>query len=182
MVAGRSHAFAMVAIAVIGLGACSSAGHKTGPALSTAAKPPPIDTAWDTTGENAARALSAKLGGDARDCRGLAAYDRAGFLATFERLNWPIPMWVGRCVTSNGEDLQVEIWKNPALVAERLRTKAARLCGAHNGGLPGYAFVEGPTFVLQPDTRSAAKALAPRVGGVARWQDCGKAPSATSSP
>ena len=172
----------MVAVAGMVLGACSSGDQTAKSASTTATRPVPIDPAWDRAGVDGSQSLSAKLGGDAGDCRALTAYDRVRFLVTFKRLDWPIPSWVGSCVTANGEDLQIEIWKNRATVAERLRTKAARLCGPHNGGLSGYAFVEGPTFVLQPDTRSTAEALAPRVGGTARWQDCGKAPSAPSSP
>jgi len=181
MVARVRHAVALIAVAAIGVSACSTSNPTTEP-TSTTRRPAPIDPAWDRTGADAARSLSTKLGGDAGDCRSLEAYDRVGFLTTFQRLDWPIPLWVGSCVMANGEDLQVEIWKNSAKVGERLRSKAARLCGPHNGELPGYAYVEGPTFVLQPDTRSAAAALAPRAGGTARWQSCGKVPSATSSP
>lgn len=186
MFARHRRAVTAVALALIGLGACSTGDHAPKPAprptSTTVTRPAPIDPAWDSAGAKAAQSLGAKLGADAGDCRGLAAYDRVRFLATFQRLDWPIPLWVGSCVTANGEDLQVEIWKNSATVAQRLRTKATRLCGPHNGGLPGYAYVEGPTFVLQPDTRSGAEALAPRVGGTARWQDCRKTPSAPSSP
>ena len=181
MLAHVRHAIALIAVAAIGLSACSTS-HSTSQPTSTTRRPVPIDPAWDRTGADAARSLSMKLGGDAGDCRSLRAYDRVRFLTTFQRLDWRFPLWAGSCVMANGEDLQVEIWKSSAVVGERLRTKAARLCGLHNGGLPGYAYVEGSTFVLQPDTRSSAAALAPRAGGTARWQNCRTAPSAPASP
>ena len=171
MSAGRTREIAAIlVILVIGIGACS--GSDDAANRATPEEPVVIGPRWSAAGATVAQTLSAQLGGDTGDCVGFAAYDRAGFLLTFQRLGWPIPMWVGSCAMANGEDLQIEIWKDPAKVAERLRTKADRLCGEHNGALPGYAFVEGPTFVLQPDTRSGAESLAARVGGVARWQEC----------
>jgi hypothetical protein len=132
-----------------------------------------IGVDWDDAAGERAEAIGAALEAAGHGCADVGPYPRASYLITFVALDWPIPEWAGNCTLAlNEEDLQVEVYADAATVAERIETRAERLCLETDDNFPGYAYLAGDDFVLTPDSREAAELIAPATGVEARYEDC----------
>jgi len=147
-------------------------------AAASAAQQPTADkaqhTSWDAAALHTAEGLATKLraGGIKCDEYKPEAIESYGPVYR-ERL--PLPAAVASCSTHADEDLTFEVFKDPAHTQDFIRAKQALLCkeaAKTKLQFPGFPYVDGGAWVVEPDEKATGDKIAPIVGGQSKLAAC----------
>jgi hypothetical protein len=158
----RLATLALVTIALAG--ACSSGSSKT-----TAEKD------WDPSGLQVAHDLQSKLVNAKTTCKQYQAEDYAAMSDNFARQGLPVPLAITNCLGDADEDLTTEVFADAATTQQFIHTKRKILCDASAKNkltFPGFVYVDGGTWVFEPDKKTTADEVAQILGGRSKIGDC----------
>lgn len=142
----------------------------------TAAPTPPGPTAWSAAALQVADQLAAKLRAAGVACTEYGPHEIALYAATSQN-GLPLAAAITSCETDGEEDVTFEVFEDAKRAQEFLTTKQAALC-RHAAQMqlvfPGFAYVDGGAWIVEPDEKDTAEKLAPLLGGTAHVASCGK--------
>ena len=108
-------------------------------------------------------------------CTDYAPAPFAMFDADYQR-RLPLAAAIASCTTDNDEDLTIEVFADPTRAREFVEQKRAYLCGRavdlKLADFPGFFYVDGGAWLVEPDDKATADKLAPILGGKAGAAQC----------
>jgi len=131
---------------------------------------------WNAAALATADQLARKLRAAAIVCE---AYEPSpfGIFDADYRGRLPLPGAMASCESTNQEDLTFEVFKDAAAAREFLAGKQALICKRSADidiDFPGFPYVEGDTWIIEPDEKTTADRLAAVLGGVSKVGTCTK--------
>ena len=180
----------LMLMVVAGLGVTARAEEKTGAAAVAKPAPAAADGATGAaggTGATATAGSSAESAAALRKAEQLAAQVRAAGTACkeFEALSptqlnsdYPLPLAAATasCTTDEDEDLTFEVFADAKGAREFVEAKRKLLCTrAVNYGVKaftGFPYIDGGAWIIEPDEKQTAEALAGAVKGTAKMALC----------
>lgn len=132
--------------------------------------------AWDPSAVRKAQSIAAKLSSSGMGCERFGPYVFDTYVATSSRAGFEIPKAVGNC-EALGDDLEISVFDSPKQRERWVTTRQRWFCKRseeRNVGFPGFVYVAGDTFTIQPDTEAVARQIAPVVGGRVAYAACRK--------
>jgi hypothetical protein len=88
----------------------------------------------------------------------------------------PLAAAITSCATDDDENLTFEVFADAKQAREFLDAKQAMLCtkmAAHRlFEFPGFPYVDGGAWIVEPDEKATADKLAPILGGTAQQRPC----------
>jgi hypothetical protein len=158
--------YVVVVLVSFGWIAACSAGRK-------APSPPPTD--WSASALKVAEQLADKVRAAGMACENYASADFEAVDKSY-RGKIPVPAAIASCTSDDEEDLTFEVFEDAKRAREFLDTKQAFLCrhavGAGMADFPGFPYVDGGTWVIEPDEKETADKLAGILGGKAQQIPC----------
>lgn len=156
----------------VALGACGGSG--TGTAKRRA---------WDPSAVKDSSALAARIAAAGEGCQDYGPYpfQMTKGAPLYTKGLRELPAALGNCQT-RGEDSEIATFGTAAQRARYVEDRRAYLCKISDKkhvGFPGFPYVEGPRFTIEPDTQGVARILAPIVDGTEKFAQCHKAQAAT---
>lgn len=151
---------------VLALGACSG---------DDADADTPSTTTVGTSGWNqgalaTARAVADDVVATGTECNNFTEYNLRAVIADYKG-EIPVPLAMTQCKTEAGEDLTFEVFADDAAIDAFIAAKQKIICeNAAESGLadfPGFSYVRGATWLIEPDEVDTADALAPELDDVA---------------
>lgn len=145
-------------------------------ALALGACAPSQPDAWDAKAVKQAESLARKLAASGLGCERFGPYVFDTYVATSARVGFVIPAAVGNC-EALGDDLEISIFQSARQRDRWVSTRQKWFCKRseeRNIGFPGFVYVAGPDFTIQPDTEAVARRIAPVVGGRVAYAACRK--------
>jgi len=130
---------------------------------------------WDAAALKIVDQLVKKLHAAGKTCSDYAPWDRALLTADLVRKHLPIPRAVASCTGNASEDLTFEVFADQAEAARFVAAKSKLLCEVSARSkldYPGFPYVDGGTWLLEPDEQGTADALAPILGGTSKRAAC----------
>jgi predicted small secreted protein len=99
----------------------------------------------------------------------------AGMLAANQL---PLPAAVASCTSEDEEDLTFEVFQDAERAREFVTMKQNLLCQRAKSlnlpDFPGFPYIDGGAWIVEPDEKGTAEKLAPLVGGTAHLASCEK--------
>lgn len=152
---------------VLALGACSSGddGGADAPSTTTVAS-----SGWNEDALATARAVADDVVASGTACNNYAPYNLQAVLADYKG-EIPVPLAMTQCKTKAGEDLTFEVFADDATIDAFVAAKQKIICEkAIERDLtefPGFSYVRGPTWLIEPDGAETASALASKLDDAA---------------
>jgi hypothetical protein len=183
-VRGRAVVISMVlGCGVLALGACGSSdgGNADAPSTTTVAT-----SGWNQDALATARTVADAVVATGLECNNYAEYNLRAIIADAKG-EIPVPLAMTQCKTKTNEDLTFEVFANAAAIDAFINAKQKIICeNAMEKDLldfPGFSYVRGPTWLIEPDEVETADALAPKLDDAAsKTTTCkGFAPKSTTT-
>jgi hypothetical protein len=138
---------------------------------------PTAATGWSADALQIAEQLAGKVRAAGMACDGFEPSPVGSFDADYQR-KLPLAAAVATCSTDDEEDLTFEVFKDAKLAREFLEAKQKLLCARAAAmqltGFPGFPYVDGGAWIVEPDEKATAERLAPVLGGEAKVAGCSK--------
>ncbi len=157
-----------VALVAVALAACSgdddSDDTSEAPTTTTAVV---AAGGWDDAALATAEALAQEVRDGGIDCDDYTVDDYASLAADYEG-RIPLPLASTHCTGPGGEDLTFEVFADETARANFVATKMQVICTTsvqESIPFPGLPYVEGATWLIEPDEEGTSRALADVVGG-----------------
>jgi hypothetical protein len=132
---------------------------------------------WNAEGMKTADALAAKVRAAGMKCDDYEPTNFRMLQADYEG-KIPVAIAMASCNSDFDEDLTFEVFEDAAQARQFIDGKRELLCRkAANMKLdsfPGFAYVYGGAWIIEPDEKETAEKLAPIVGGKAGVASCKK--------
>jgi len=138
---------------------------------SAAARP----AEWDADALQVADRLADKLRGAGKACTDYSHWSYPLLAGDYERKKLPIPGAVAACTGDESENLTFEVFSDPAAAAKFVEVKRSLLCEAalrSKIDYPGFPYVDGGTWIVEPDEEATAADFAKVLGGAAKRAAC----------
>jgi len=185
-------------LGLCGLTACSrdepqeqTPAAQVEPAAQAPAPPAPVVSAsdWDPAALELAQALADKVRAGGIECAEYEVVPFGMYLEDYTKvLRLPadtLPTAETYCTSAAGteqeEDLTFIVFARPGLGEKFVEAKRKLLCRRAKEmklhDFPGFPYVLGDRWLVQPDERTTAVALAPILGGTAAMAECDGAPA-----
>ncbi len=172
-------------VALCAFGACArgqQVGNSTSPdkgstAADKGSAPPDKQEAqsWNPAALKTAEELAAKVRAGGMQCD---EFGSAPFEAYEEQYKnkAPLPAAMAGCTAEDDEDLLFEVFVDAKHAREFIETKRALLCRRaveiKLPQFPGFSYVDGGTWIIEPDEKATADKLAPILGAQAKTATC----------
>ncbi len=145
-----------------------------------AAAPASVPEEWQPAAVQKAAALAEQLRANGVACDDYELRPAKGFLDDYhDRLKVAVadlPLAESRCTSAEGEDLTFMIFTDAARARAFVEVKRQLLCSAaakRNLTLfPGFPYVVGDTWFVEPDERMTSATIAPILGGTHGMASC----------
>lgn len=144
---------------VLLLGACSSGddGGAAAPSTTTVAT-----SGWNQGALATARTVADAVVETGMECNNYAEYNLRAVVADYKG-EIPVPLAMVQCKTKTNEDLTFEVFADAAAIDAFIKAKQRIICErAMEKDLtdfPGFSYVRGPTWLIEPDEVDTADAL-----------------------
>jgi hypothetical protein len=179
-----SHRFLAVGlVATLALSACSGddddSSNTTTIAPSTTAA---ATDGWDDAALTTAEELSRRIADGGLDCDDYVVTDY-GVIAADYADKLPLPTAMSSCTGPGGEDFTFEVFADEIARDNFLATKQQLLCteaAEREIDFPGFPYVEGSAWLIEPDEEGSANAIADLVDGESKMSTCPDAPTSTT--
>jgi hypothetical protein len=154
-----------------GVVAMASAGEKR-PAAASAVRSP---AGWTPTALHAGDDLATKIAASTVGCAEYAPSPFDAFATDLKERGLPVPAAMSQCFAADREDLTFELFADERHEEEFVAAKMAVLCkaAAKAGMAFALTYVDGPGWIIEPDEKTTADALARLLGGTSRQRPCG---------
>lgn len=191
---------AFLAILAVLTSACTDRASQAPETAPQASEAPPEEPAvpegptdWDPQGVAAIEALAERLRAVGVPCEELEISLFVALAEDYEKRFGQRPAAEASCMTSDDEDLTFYVFADAADLERFMERKRSILCSkAVEAGVPhfpGYPYVKGDVWFIQPDERATAEKIAPLLGATAGLAACpqatdvvGEAPAAGVAP
>lgn len=145
--------------------------------LGTAWSSSPVVAAkgWETASLNFVEGQVEKLRAARMPCVEFMQSDYSMLSDDYHRKGLPIPTVAATCTAEGDENLLFEVFADSSIAAKFLEEKRLLLCEAAARSkidFPGFIYVAGGHWVVEPDEQKTAVELARILGGVVRTADC----------
>jgi hypothetical protein len=130
--------------------------------------------AWDAAAVKEAESIAKRLATSGMGCDRFGPYPFDTYAATSSRTGFVVPEAVGNC-EALGDDLEISVFTSARQrdrFVERRRSYFCKRSAERDIGFPGFVYVAGETFTIQPDTEAVARRIAPVVGGRVAYAAC----------
>ena len=164
-------------IAIAALTACSGDDDDASPATTTAPSTTSAATrssGWDDDALARAENLSQQIADADIDCDEYTVTDY-GVIAGDYQDKLPLPAAMSSCTGPGGEDFTFEVFADEIARGNFLATKQQLLCteaAQQELEFPGFPYVEGSTWLIEPDEAGSADAIATIVKGESKMATC----------
>jgi hypothetical protein len=155
-------------IAIAAAGACSSSGSKSSSTTTT-----PRD--WSPAALKVADGLKDKLLAAKKTCTDYIHWDYKTLITSYSGKGLPAPAAVTACQGDAQEDLTTEVFADAAAKTKYVEAKQKLLCDASAKkklGYPGFPYVDGGTWIFEPDTNATAVDAQKVLGGTVKTAAC----------
>jgi hypothetical protein len=108
-------------------------------------------------------------------CDDYAPEDYGSLTAAYAQKELPIPAAVASCNSENDEDITFEVFASAEQAATFVAAKRRLLCASatsHNVAFDGFPYVDGGTWLVEPDDSETASHLARVVNASAANGGC----------
>jgi hypothetical protein len=133
-------------------------------------------TAWNAAALQVADQLAAKLHPAGVTCTDYGPHELALYDADYQR-RVPLAAAITSCDSDGDEDITFQVFADAKQAQEYVATKLAMLC-RHTAemklGFPGFPYVDGGAWIVEPDEKDTADKLAPILGGTVHVASCSK--------
>ncbi len=138
---------------------------------------------WDAAAVAKAESLAATLREKGIPCDEYEVVPFAGYASDYiERLDFTadeLPLAESYCASDEDEDITFIVFADRTKVDRFIETKRSLLCrrakAMNLNDFPGFPYVIGDTWMIQPDERETSVRIADAVGGEAKMAACGDA-------
>lgn len=174
----------VVLLALAAIAACDrseplGAGKTEEVAAQGTAEPTPAGTAapaaWDAAALHTAEQLAVRLRAAGVACAEYAPHEIRVYDAGY-RKRLPLAAAIASCDTDGEEDLTFQVFAGAKQAQEYVTAKQSALCkraaGMRLKAFPGFPYVDGGAWILEPDTKETAEKAAPILGGMAKVAGC----------
>jgi hypothetical protein len=122
---------------------------------------------WDKAAVQQATDMANRFKAGPRGCGEIMEEPFAALKESYQRTSLPLPLGVVSCDTPDEENVTFEVFESPEVIAKFKEAKKALLCekGAKLPGFPGVPYVDGGSWLIEPDRTDTAKELAGMFGG-----------------
>jgi hypothetical protein len=130
---------------------------------------------WGADAVATAQGLATRLRAGGQGCDDYEPWNYGMLRADLESKHIPVPRAVTACTTATAEDLTFEVFVDGAAKAAFVSAKRKLLCDAaarRDVPFPGFPYIDGGAWIIEPDEQATARALAPLVGGAAQEAGC----------
>lgn len=143
---------------------------------AAAAEPTPTrPKAWDAGALKTAEELAAKVRATGTECNDYSVHPIAVYDADYQR-RMPLAAAISSCETETEEDLTFEVFLDAEKKQAFVDAKQAMLCRKAANmklrGFPGFPYIDGGAWIIEPDEKATAERLAPLLGGEAKVAGC----------
>lgn len=184
----RAVVISMVLGCVLALGACSSSdgGDAAESTTTTVAPSSATGSGWNQDALATARTVADAVVATGLECNNYVEYNLRAIIAD-SKGEIPVPLAMTQCKTKTNEDLTFEVFANAAAIDAFVTAKQKIICeNAMEKDLidfPGFSYVRGPIWLIEPDEVETADALAPKLDDAAsKTTTCkGFAPKSTTT-
>jgi len=131
-------------------------------------------TDWSAAAVTAMNDLASRTTAAVGGCADYAAYPFAG-IQQAQAKTLPLPGAQGSCTALDDESVEFSVFADADATKDFIDAKQSLLCGqakAKSIPYPGFDYVDGGTWVIQPDSAGAARTLAEKLGGEAKTASC----------
>jgi hypothetical protein len=137
----------------------------------------PSPTGWNAAALQTAEGLAGRLRAAGIRCEDYTVAPLAMFDADYQR-RMPLAAAIASCTSDGDEDLTFEVFEDAAHARAFVDAKQAYLCkravDLQLGDFPGFVYIDGGTWIVEPDEKATADKLAPMLGGQAKVASCKK--------
>lgn len=154
-------ALLLALVAISASAACSSAAEPSLPTATPMAR-------WDAAALQVADGLAAKLKAAGKACADYTRWSYALLADDYRQKGLPIPAAVTACTGDDSENLTFEVFADSGAAARFVEAKRKLLCDTAARAkleFPGFVYLDGGRWILEPDEQETAVALAKILGG-----------------
>jgi hypothetical protein len=130
---------------------------------------------WDTSALGVASRLATTIRSGGGVCDGYAPADYAALPGAYAARGLPIPAASSSCTAEDDEDLTFEVFATAEQKAAFVEAKRRYLCAiaaGRNVPFDGFAYVDGVTWIVEPDDPATAARLATSLHATAARGGC----------
>jgi len=132
-------------------------------------------TGWSTSALAIAEQLAGKVRAAGLACTGYAPSPFGAFDADYQR-RLPLAAAIASCTTEGEADLTFEVFADAQRARQFVDAKQQLLCKKMAEKqlfeFPGFPYVDGGAWIVEPDDKETADKLAPILGGTAQQHPC----------
>lgn len=130
---------------------------------------------WDPASLQIVDDLVAKLGAAGKACEDVTRWSYALLAGDYQSKGLPAPTAAAACTGDGEENLAFEVFSDADTAARFIAAKRKLLCAAAaRGGIafPGFPYVDGGRWIVEPDEQTTAVGLARILGGTVKNAGC----------